>query len=75
MPNDPPETPPGLPGDLAAALVEAATGPKSVTVDGQTVQAHDLDLRQLIEADRYLAGKKTRGPGVRFTKLVPPGAD
>ncbi len=73
MPNDPPAASPDSSGDLDAAIVEAATGPKSVTVDGQTVQAHDL--RQLIEADRYLAGKKTRGPGVRFTKLVPPGAD
>lgn len=74
MPNDPPAASPDLPDNLDAAIVEAATGPKSVTVDGQTVQSHDL--KQLIDADRYLASKKAaRGPGFRITKLVPPGAD
>jgi len=49
-------------------------GPKSVAVDGQNVTAHDL--RQLLDADRYLAAKKAAGkPAIRFSKLVPPGAE
>ncbi|MCL2001551.1 MAG: hypothetical protein FWG74_08965 [Planctomycetes bacterium] len=65
---------PAPPASIADALAEAATGPKQVAVDGQTVQAHDL--RQLIEADRYLASKKAaRRPALQFDKLAPPGAD
>jgi len=48
-------------------------GPKAVTVDGQNVTAHDL--RQLIDADRYLDAKKAAGkPLIRFAKLLPPGS-
>ncbi len=65
MPDETPDTPvtsdapvtPDVPADLDAAIAEAALAPKSATVDGQTVQAHDLS--DLIEADRYLASKKT----------------
>ncbi len=48
-----------LPANLDAAIAETALGPRSVTVDGQTVQTHDLS--DLIEADRYLASKKAAG--------------
>jgi hypothetical protein len=70
-----PEIPaPSAPATLADAIAETAAAPKSVTVDGQTVQAQDL--RQLIEADRYLASKKAaRRPGLQFDKMVPPGAE
>jgi len=63
--------PPPPPASLEDIIREAIAGPKSVTVDGQNVTAHDL--RQLIDLDRYLASKKATG-GIRFTKMVPPGA-
>lgn len=60
---------------LEDAIAEAALGPKSVTVDGQTVEAHDP--KQLIEADRYLASKKAAktGGGLRVTTLAHSGAN
>ena len=63
--------PPPPPASLDDIIREAIAGPKSVTVDGQNVTAHDL--RQLIDLDRYLASKKA-ATGIRFTKMVPPGA-
>jgi len=64
---------PPPPVSLEDIIREAIAGPKSVTVDGQNVTAHDL--RQLIDLDRYLASKKAAGKSaIRFTKLVPPGA-
>ena len=63
--------PPLPPASLEDIIREAIAGPKSVTVDGQNVTAHDL--RQLIDIDRYLASKKAT-TGIRFSKLVPPGA-
>lgn len=61
--------------DIDAALIAAAQGPAEVTSDGLTVKGHRLT--DLIEADRYVnekcaTGRRTRG--IRFTKLVPPGA-
>ncbi len=63
------------PATLEEAIAEAALGPKSVTVDGQTVEAHDP--KQLIEADRYLAAKKAAktGGGLRVTTLAHSGAN
>lgn len=61
--------------DLDAEIEQAAKDPKSVTVDGETVQSRDID--ELIKADRYLAGKTAAAKakaGIRFTKLVPGGA-
>jgi hypothetical protein len=59
------------------ALAAAAAGPRRVSVDGREVESHSL--KDVIEADRYLrarcataAGRGARG--LRFTKLVPPGA-
>ena len=64
---------PAVSASIADAIIDAATGPKSATVDGQTAQAHDL--RQLIEADRYLASRRAaRRPRPRFDKMAPPGA-
>ena len=72
VPTITPTVPP-LPASLEDIIREAIAGPKSATVDGQNVAAHDL--RQLIDADRYLAAKKAAGkPAIRFTKLVSPGA-
>lgn len=65
--------------DLESTIESVATNPASVSVDGQTVQAHNL--KDLIEADRYLTQKtaaananQQRPGGIRFTKLLPPGA-
>ena len=69
-----PKTPPEPKKSLDDLILEAALGPKSVTVDGQNVTAHDL--KQLIDADRHLAARKAaRKPVVRFTKMVSPGAE
>lgn len=63
--------------ELNSKLMENATGPRSVSGDQGTVQQHSLPDQ--IAADRYLrskdAVKKGRGLGLRFCKLLPPGAD
>lgn len=59
----------------ADALAAAIAGPAQVTSDGLTVIQHRLD--RLIAADKYQAAKcAARDPrrGLRFTRLVPPGA-
>lgn len=60
--------------DLSDKIEEAANEPKSAASDGQS--ATNRDLRELIEADEYLAGKqaaKKRKLGIRFSKIIPPG--
>ena len=63
--------------DLEDILTELASKPKSVTVDGVTVTNHSLPEVSAV-ADRVAAQTATSGggnpAGVRFTKLVPPGA-
>ena len=56
------------------ALRENAQGPKRAQGDSGSVEQHDL--KDQIEADRYLASKEAakKGLGVRMTKVVPPGA-
>lgn len=61
--------------DLASEIEEAAAGPKSVTVDGETTIARSID--ELIQADKYLAAKTAAAQGrggLRFSKFVPGGA-
>lgn len=65
--------------DLAAveqALIDAAQAPASSSVGAESVTEHSID--DLIKADRYLAQKgaatTTKTSGLRFVKLVPPGA-
>jgi len=68
-----PIEPTPAPQSLDEVIREALAGPKSVTVDGQNVTAHDL--KQLLDADRYLEAKKAAGkPRIGFAKMVPPGA-
>ncbi len=60
----------------AEAIAAAALGPKSVSVDGQTVTEHSI--ADLIAADRYLsqqaaATAKPLGFGIRIQRIVPPG--
>jgi hypothetical protein len=60
--------------DLEQNIRDNAAGPKRAQADSVTVEQHDL--KDQIEADRYLASKEAakKGIGVRMTKVVPPGA-
>ncbi len=60
--------------ELTDAICENAAGPKKAQGDSGSVEQHDL--KDQIEADRYLASKEAakKGLGVRMTKVVPPGA-
>ena len=61
--------------DLDNAIRENAAGPKRAAGDSGSVEQHSLT--EQIEVDRYLASKeaaRSKGLGIRMTKLVPPGA-
>lgn len=60
--------------DLEQNIRENAVGPKKAQGDSGSVEQHDL--KDQIEADRYLSSKEAakKGLGVRMTKVVPPGA-
>ncbi len=61
--------------DLDNTIRQNAAGPKRAAGDSGSVEQHSLT--EQIDADRYLASKeaaKSKGLGVRVTKLVPPGA-
>jgi hypothetical protein len=61
--------------ELDDAIRTSAEGPKSASGDSGSMQQHSIPDQ--IAADRYLASKKatrSRGLGVRLTKVVPPGA-
>lgn len=61
--------------NLATAIQENAVGPKRAAGDSGSVEQHSL--ADQIAADKYLASKKatrSKGLGIRMTKLVPPGA-
>lgn len=61
--------------DLDKTIRRNAKGPKRAAGDSGSMEQHDL--KDQIEADRYLNSKeavKSRGLGIRMTKLVPPGA-
>jgi hypothetical protein len=65
-----------VPDDLDETIRENATSPAKVTGDQGSVEQHSL--KEQIEADRYLASKqaaRSKGFGVRFGKLVPPGTN
>jgi hypothetical protein len=62
--------------DLKDKIKENAKGPARVRGDSGEMQQHRL--KDQIEADRYLNSKeaaKSKGLGIRMSKLVPPGAD
>lgn len=66
-----------MPDDVSAKIEEAAKSPQRVRTDAGEVESHDLD--QLIAADKYLASKAATASGstrrgLRFNKLIPPGA-
>lgn len=63
------------PTPLEQQIADNATGPKRVQGDAGSVEQHSLPDQ--IAADRYLAAKqavRSRGKGLRISKLVPPGA-
>ena len=60
--------------NLDTQIRDNAAGPKKATGDSSSVEQHPL--ADQISADRYLASKmavKSRGLGIRLSKLVPPG--
>lgn len=65
MPDDP---------TITDAIRENAAGPKRAQGDAGSVEQHDL--KDQIEADRYLASNEAakKGLGVRMTRVSPPGA-
>ena len=61
---------------LADTIRENAKSPAKATGDSGSVEQHPL--KDQIEADRYLESKKAakaKRAGIRFAKLIPPGAD
>ncbi len=61
--------------DLDNTIRENAQGPAEAHGDSGGVKQHSL--KDQIDADRYLASKaamSSKSPGVRFAKIVPPGA-
>jgi hypothetical protein len=61
--------------ELDEAIRTNAEGPKSASGDSGSMQQHSIPDQ--IAADRYLASKeaaRSKGLGVRLTKVVPPGA-
>lgn len=64
------------PSDLETTIENAAENPQSASVDGVTVTQRSLS--ELIEADKYLQAKKAsrrKNRGLRYTRIVPPGAN
>lgn len=62
--------------DLQNTIRQNAEGPAKAAGDAGSVEQHELG--EQIEADRYLASKeaaKSKRRGLRFNKLVPPGAE
>ena len=61
--------------NLDTQIRDNAAGPKKATGDSGSVEQHPLNDQ--IAADRYLASKqaaRSRGLGIRMSKLVPPGS-
>lgn len=61
---------------LDDSIRENAQGPAKASGDAGSVEQHKLS--EQIEADRYLAAKqaaKSKSRGLKFNKLMPPGAD
>jgi hypothetical protein len=68
-----------MPDEIRDKIDENARGPRRVRTEAGEVEAQNL--RDQIEADRYLAGKdavtsaanRTKR-GLRFNKIIPPGS-
>jgi len=62
--------------DLEQSIQENAQQPAKATGDSGSVEQHPLPDQ--IAADRYLASKqavRSKRLGLRFTKIIPPGAE
>ena len=62
--------------ELDETIRQNAQGPAKVAGDAGSVEQHKPS--EQVAADRYLASKeaaKSKRRGLRFNKLVPPGAD
>lgn len=60
---------------IREAMLANAAGPKKVTGDTGSVEQHSI--KDLIEAEKFAGAKEAVASvnrGLRFTKLVPPGA-
>jgi hypothetical protein len=65
-----------MPDDLEDNIRNNAKAPAKASGDAGSVEQHNL--KDQIEADKYLASKRatqTKNRGLRFNKIVPPGAD
>lgn len=63
------------PETISEAIDENARGPKRVQVGNQSVEAHPI--QDQIAADRYAKGESGTSRnhmGLRFMKIIPPGA-
>ena len=61
--------------ELEQSIRDNAAGPAKASGDSGSMEQHKL--ADQIAADRYLCAKdaaKSKSRGLRFTKLVPPGA-
>lgn len=62
--------------DLEQSIRENAQQPSKASGDSGSVEQHSLPDQ--VEVDRYLASKqamRSKRLGLRFTKIVPPGAE
>ena len=65
-----------MPDDLTQSIHANAQQPAKAAGDAGSVEQHPLPDQ--IAADRYLASKqavRSKRLGLRFTKIVPPGAE
>lgn len=61
--------------DLSTTIADAAANPRSVKGDEAEIESRDL--RELIEADKYLAGKAANSRpkfGLRSARIILPGS-
>lgn len=64
-----------MPADLSETVTDAAEGPRKASGDAGSYESHSLP--DLIKADQYTkasTGAEKPHRGLRFTKLIPPGA-
>jgi len=62
--------------DLEQSIRDNAEGPAKASGDSGSIEQHALSDQ--IAADRYLASKqatRSKGLGLRFTRVIPPGAE
>ena len=62
--------------EIEESIRNNAQSPAKASGDAGSVEQHNL--KDQIEADKYLASKRatqTKNRGLRFNKIVPPGAD